>query len=127
VRKLIYSMNATLDGYIAARDDDIGRSAHWSTADQQPDATPVEVDFARVWQKTKNVVFSTTLTERAWSPATPWQDHPNDILAGLGGSDALEGGPGDDTLNGGNGPDQAYGGKGNDTCLNVEFMKGCSP
>jgi hypothetical protein len=71
VRKLIYSMNATLDGNIAARDDDIGWSAHWSTADQQPDATPVEVDFARVWQKTKNVVFSTTLTERAWSPGDP--------------------------------------------------------
>jgi hypothetical protein len=26
VRKLIYSMNATLDGYIAARGDDIGWS-----------------------------------------------------------------------------------------------------
>jgi dihydrofolate reductase len=94
VRKLIYSMNATLDGYIAARGDDIGwsvpsaelhqwfndrareigvslygrklwevMSAHWPTADQQPDATPVEVEFARVWQKTPKVVFSATLDE----------------------------------------------------------------
>ena len=38
-------------------------SAHWPTADQQPDATPVEVEFARIWQKTPKVVFSTTLDE----------------------------------------------------------------
>src|SRR3954447_14276149 len=87
-------MNATPDGYIAARGDDIGwsvpsaelhqwfndrareigvslygrklwevMSAHWPTADQQPDATPVEVEFARVWQKTPKVVFSATLDE----------------------------------------------------------------
>ena len=92
--KLIYSMNATLDGYIAAPGDDIGwsvpsaelhqwfndrtrevgvslygrklwelMSAYWPTADQQPDATPVEVEFARVWQQTPKVVFSTTLNE----------------------------------------------------------------
>ena len=94
MRKLIYSMNVSLDGYIAAPGGDIGwsvpsaelhqwfndrareigvslygrklwelMSAHWPTADQQPDATPVEVDFARVWQKTPKVVFSSTLTE----------------------------------------------------------------
>ena len=92
--KLIYSMNVTLDGYIAARGDDIGwgtpstelhqwfndraremsaslygrklyelMNAHWPTADQDPDAPPVEVEFARIWQKTPKVVFSTTLTE----------------------------------------------------------------
>src|SRR6478735_3931542 len=38
-------------------------SAHWPTADQQPDATPVEVEFARIWQKTPKVVFSSTLDE----------------------------------------------------------------
>jgi dihydrofolate reductase len=38
-------------------------SAHWPTADQHPDATPVEVEFARVWQKTPKVVFSATLDE----------------------------------------------------------------
>ena len=94
MRKLIYSMNVTLDGYIAATGDDIGWSspsaelhqwfndrareiglslygrklwelmnAHWPTADQQPDADPVEVEFARIWQKTPKVVFSTTLGE----------------------------------------------------------------
>ncbi len=94
MRKLIYSMNVTLDGYVAAPGDDIGwgvpgpelhrwfndrareiglslygrklwelMSAHWPTADQQPDATPVEVEFAHIWQKTPKVVFSATLDE----------------------------------------------------------------
>lgn len=94
MRKLIYAMNASLDGYIAAPGDDIawsvpsdelhqwfndrarevgvslyGRklwelmSAHWPTADQQPDAPPVEVDFAHAWQRTPKVVFSRTLGE----------------------------------------------------------------
>ncbi len=94
MRKLIYAMNTTLDGYIAAPGDDIGwgvpdaelhqwfndrareigvslygrklwelMNAHWPTADQQPDATPVEVEFARIWQRTPKVVFSATLDE----------------------------------------------------------------
>lgn len=94
MRKLIYSMNVTLDGYIAAPGDDIswgvpsvelhqwfndrarevgvslyGRrlwelmSAHWPTADRQPDVTPVEAEFARIWQRTPKVVFSSTLEE----------------------------------------------------------------
>ncbi len=94
MRKLIYAMNVTLDGYIAAPGDDIGwgvpgpelhrwfndrareislslygrklwelMSAHWPTADQQADATPEEVEFARIWQKTPKVVFSATLDE----------------------------------------------------------------
>ena len=94
MRRLIYAMNVTLDGYIAAPGDDIGWStpsaelhqwfndrmldlgaslygrklwelmdAPWPTADQDPDASPVEVEFARIWQRTPKVVFSRTLTE----------------------------------------------------------------
>ena len=92
MRKLIFGMNVTLDGYIAAPGDDIswggpveevflfwceqmrmvsmslyGRklwetmSSHWPTADQQPGATPAEIDFARNWRDTPKVVFSSTL------------------------------------------------------------------
>ena len=92
MRKLIFGMNVTLDGYIAAPGDDIswggtveavflswceqmrtismslyGRklwetmSSHWPTADQQPGATPAEIDFARSWQATPKVVFSSTI------------------------------------------------------------------
>lgn len=94
MRKLIYSMNASLDGYIAAPGDDIGwgvpsaelhqwfndrareiglslygrklwevMNAYWPTADQRPDATPVEIEFARTWRTTPKVVFSSTLDE----------------------------------------------------------------
>ncbi|NEA40431.1 dihydrofolate reductase family protein [Streptomyces sp. SID11385] len=95
MRKLIYGMNLTLDGYVAAAGDDIGwsgppsealfrwwldherasglslygrklwetMSAYWPTADQQPETTPAEAEFARAWRDTPKVVFSSTLHE----------------------------------------------------------------
>ena len=36
-------------------------SSHWPTADQQPGATPAEIDFARNWRDTPKVVFSSTI------------------------------------------------------------------
>jgi dihydrofolate reductase len=94
MRKLIFGMNVTLDGYIAAPGDDIGwggpveevflfwceqmrmismslygrklwetMSSHWPTADQQPGATPAEIDFARNWRDTPKVVFSSTIAK----------------------------------------------------------------
>ena len=105
MRKLIYGMNLTLDGYIAAPGDDLGwsgpsdelfqwwldqelaigllmygrklweaMSSHWPTGDQQPDATPAQIEFARNWRDTPKVVFSSTIDKvdwnTAWSPAT---------------------------------------------------------
>ena len=98
VRKLIYGMNLTLDGYIAAAGDDIGWSApsedlfqwwldqertstlslygrklwetmssYWPTGDQQPNATPAEIEFARNWRDTPKVVFSSTIAEAGWN------------------------------------------------------------
>jgi dihydrofolate reductase len=92
MRKLIYAMNVSLDGYIAAPGDDIGWSVpseelhqwfndhmrasgmslygrklwelmsdFWPTANEQPGVTPVELEFARNWQDTPRVVFSSTL------------------------------------------------------------------
>jgi dihydrofolate reductase len=94
VRELIYGMNVTLDGYVAAPGDDLGWSApseelfawwldqekaisallygrglwetmssYWPTGDQQPGATPAQVEFARNWRDTPKVVFSSTLDE----------------------------------------------------------------
>ena len=105
MRKLIFGMNVTLDGYIAATGDDIGWSApsdelfqwwldqerasdlslygrklwetmssHWPTADQQPGATPAQIEFARRWRDMPKVVFSSRPARStgtpAWSPAT---------------------------------------------------------
>ena len=38
-------------------------SAHWPTADQDPDSPEEEREFARLWQASEKVVFSRTLTE----------------------------------------------------------------
>ena len=98
MRKLIYCMNISLDGYIAAPGDDIGwsgpsdelhqwfndhmrdtgislygrklwevMSAYWPTGDEQPDATPIEIEFARSWRDTPKVVFSSTVDEVDWN------------------------------------------------------------
>lgn len=99
MRKLIYGMNLTLDGYIAAAGDDIGwsgppshelfqwwldheqasglslygrklretMSSHWPTGDQQPNATPAEIEFARNWRDTPKVVFSSTIDKVNWN------------------------------------------------------------
>ncbi|MGW2338075.1 dihydrofolate reductase family protein [Streptomyces sp. NPDC001685] len=99
MRKLIYAMNLSLDGYIAAAGDDIdwsglpspelfqfwldfekacglslyGRklweamSSYWPTGDQQPEATPAEIEFARNWRDTPKVVFSSTIDKVDWN------------------------------------------------------------
>lgn len=37
--------------------------SYWPTADEQPDASPIEVDFAHIWRSVPKVVYSRTLTE----------------------------------------------------------------
>ena len=37
-------------------------SSHWPTADQQPGATPAEIEFAHRWQDMQKVVFSSTIS-----------------------------------------------------------------
>jgi dihydrofolate reductase len=91
MRKLIYSMGVSLDGFIAgpggeidwsAPDEELHRfhnqqarelGAHlygrrlyevmrpWETADQDPSALEYMVEFARIWKGTPKIVFSTTL------------------------------------------------------------------
>ena len=89
--KLIYSAIASLDGYVADRDgnfdwaapdeavhafvNDLERNVgtylygrrmyevmvYWETAHTVADKTPVERDFAEIWQATDKIVFSRTL------------------------------------------------------------------
>lgn len=91
MRKLIYSMGVSLDGYIAGRGGEIDWSVpdaelhrfhneqtrelgahlvgrrlyevmlYWETVDQDPAAGEVELEFARIWQDLPKVVFSSTL------------------------------------------------------------------
>ena len=91
MRKVIYSMGMSLDGFIAgpggeidwsAPDDELHRfhneqtrelGAHlmgrrlyetmvyWETADRDPSLGETEREFARIWQALPKIVFSTTL------------------------------------------------------------------
>lgn len=91
MRKLFYSFQISLDGYIADRDGDFAALApdeevhrfhneqarevgvhvcgrrlyeimrYWDTADRNPGAGEVELEFARIWQATTKLVFSRTL------------------------------------------------------------------
>ncbi|MGB3333225.1 MAG: dihydrofolate reductase family protein [Mycobacterium sp.] len=42
-------------------------SAYWPTADEDPDAPPLIVDFARIWRAMPKVVFSRTLGSVEWN------------------------------------------------------------
>jgi dihydrofolate reductase len=91
VRKVIYSMGVSLDGFVADRDGGIdwavpdeelhrfhnqqalelgahfcGRRLYeemlyWESAEENPASSDVEREFARIWQGLPKVVFSTTL------------------------------------------------------------------
>jgi dihydrofolate reductase len=91
MRKLIYSMGVSLDGFIAGPGGEIDWSApdaelhrfhnqqtrelgahlcgrrlyevmaYWESADQNPSAPEHELEFARIWKDLPKVVFSTTL------------------------------------------------------------------
>jgi dihydrofolate reductase len=91
MRKVIYSMGVSLDGFIAGPGGEIDWSApdeelhrfhneqtrelgahfcgrrlyeemlYWETADQNPSAGEPELEFARIWQDLPKIVFSNTL------------------------------------------------------------------
>jgi dihydrofolate reductase len=91
MRKVIYSMGVSLDGFIAGPDGEIDWSApdeelhrfhnqqtrelgahlcgrrlyeemvYWETADQNPSAAEYELEFARIWKSQPKIVFSKTL------------------------------------------------------------------
>jgi dihydrofolate reductase len=91
MRKLIYSMSLSLDGYIAGPDGDFSWSApdeelhrfhnqqtretgahllgrrlyevmtYWETAEENPSLPEHEVEFARIWKDLPKIVFSKTL------------------------------------------------------------------
>jgi dihydrofolate reductase len=91
MRKLIYSMGMSLDGYIADPKGDFNWSApdeelhrfhnervkplgaqlcgrrlyevmlYWETADRDPEATDYTLEFAHIWQALPKIVFSKSL------------------------------------------------------------------
>lgn len=91
MRKIVYGMNVSLDGFVTdaegsldwglideefhrfanQREAEIGlhlygrrlyeTMRYWETADTNPASTPVEIEYARIWQRTPSLVFSRTL------------------------------------------------------------------
>jgi len=63
-------------------------SSHWPTADQQPGATPAEIEFARRWRDMPKVVFSSTTSTVDWNTRLVTGDAVTEITrlkAGDGG------------------------------------------
>jgi dihydrofolate reductase len=98
MRKVIYAMSVSLDGFIEAPNGDLrwsfpdeelhqhfndwektidlhlyGRglyenmAAFWPTADENPSAPQVEIEYARIWKNMKKIVFSKTLKQVGWN------------------------------------------------------------
>jgi dihydrofolate reductase len=98
MRKVIFAMLVSLDGFIETASGDLGWSypdaelhqhfndqerdldlllygrrlyetmaAFWPTADEDPSATEVEKEYARIWRVKPKVVFSRTLTQVGWN------------------------------------------------------------
>ena len=42
-------------------------AAYWPTADENPSAPSVEIEYARIWKDMQKVVFSKTLKKVGWS------------------------------------------------------------
>jgi dihydrofolate reductase len=112
MRKLIYSMGVSLDGFIAGPDGEIDWSApdevlhrfhnqqaretgahlygrrlyevmtYWETVDEQPSVPEHELEFARIWRDTPKIVFSKTL-ENVEGNATLVRDGAPEVVARL--------------------------------------------
>jgi len=111
MRRIIYGMFASLDGYIAGPNGELdwpvideelhryvneqeraidtllyGRRmyevmSYWSTADADPSLPEYELEFARIWQRADKIVFSRTL-ERIEGNARLMRDvDPQEIAA----------------------------------------------
>lgn len=53
----------------------------WPTADQDPDATPTVVEFARIWRDMPKVVYSRTLGRADWNATVVHDVVPAEVLA----------------------------------------------
>ena len=112
MRKLIYSMGVSLDGFIAGPGGEIDWSGpdeelhrfhnqqalelgghllgrrlyetmlYWETAHEDPSAAEPELEFARIWQELPKIVFSKTL-EKVEGNATLVRDVVPDEIAKL--------------------------------------------
>ncbi|MER5380978.1 dihydrofolate reductase family protein [Streptomyces sp. NPDC002688] len=56
-------------------------AAYWPTADKDPQSSPEEVEFARIWRNMPKVVFSRTLQHAEWHTTVVREVVPEEIRA----------------------------------------------
>lgn len=56
-----------MGGFIAGRVTHELMAEYWPDADQNPDSSPAEAEFAGIWRNMPKFVFSRTLTEAPWN------------------------------------------------------------
>jgi dihydrofolate reductase len=85
------TMSAFLEGRITYE----GMEEFWPTADQDPDADPMTVDFAGIWRDTPKIVFSRTLDRVGPNATVRREVDPAEIraLKQQPGGDMTLGGP----------------------------------
>src|SRR5882757_8159113 len=123
MRKLIYSLGVSLDGFTAAPGDNIewstpddelfafhiertrdldtelyGRrlwdnmSAYWPAVAEDPQAAPMEAEFAKLWRALPKVVFSSTLESVSGSARLVRTNADEDVVAEVRRVKAEDGG-----------------------------------
>lgn len=55
--------------------------SYWPTADQDPDGSPTEAEFAGIWRDTPKVVYSRTLEQADWSTTVVRDVVPQEVRA----------------------------------------------
>jgi dihydrofolate reductase len=55
-------------------------SSHWPTADQQPGATPAEIEYARRWRDMPKLVFSSKTSTVDWNTHLVTGDAVTEII-----------------------------------------------
>jgi dihydrofolate reductase len=89
--------NEVLDGmgvFLSGRVTHDLMAAYWPTADADPGAEPVMVEFAQIWREKPKVVYSTTLESADWNTTVVREVVPEEVRrlsadrdVALGGSD----------------------------------------
>jgi dihydrofolate reductase len=71
-------------------------AAYWPTADEDPAASPITVDFARIWRDKPKLVYSRTLTSAGWNSTVRRSIDPAEVRAlaeqgdvSVGGADLI--------------------------------------
>ncbi|TLM72797.1 dihydrofolate reductase family protein [Pseudarthrobacter sp. NamB4] len=85
---------SAMGGFIAGRVTHELMAEYWPAADRNPESSPAEAVFARIWRGMPKYVFSRTLTEAPWNTtviADVVPEHIGELKAQAGGDLVMSG------------------------------------